>query len=179
MHKSIALILVLVSLFFGCSTTKKINVPDVGITVIDYGSGRRGCYLMKTDEGKHVIVSEPSPDVAKEITSSLGLSAETIGDLATPELKAAYASKVVDLASRSQTLQVLRESLFRLSEMGASSDITTEQRMALYTKVLDTVRVIAATELISVGASSGIEADTLAEFLKDVLEGTVEIPEEQ
>lgn len=175
MYKSIVAILLAI-LLCGCSTTQKINVPDAGVTVIDYGPDRRGSYLMKTDEGKHIIVSEPAPDVALEITRSLGLSATTIGNLADPNLKADYANKVVDLANRSQTLQVLRESLFRLSEMSASSDISEEQRVTLFTKVLDTVRVIAATELINVGASSGMEPDTLEVFLKDVLEGTVEIP---
>ena len=175
MYKSMASIL-LVSLVFGCSTTKKINVPDVGITVIDYGADRRGSYLLKTKDGRYVIVSEPSPDVAQEITSSLGLSAKTIGDLVKPELKAAYANKVVDLASRSQTLQVLRESLFRLSEMGASSDITTEQRVALYKKVLDTIRLIAATEFADSGASQEVKDATLKKFLSDTATGTVNIP---
>jgi len=177
MYKSIASIL-LVSLIFGCSTTKKINVPDVGMTVIDYGPDRRGSYLLKTKDGRHVIVSEPSPDVAQEITSSLGLSAKTIGDLVEPELKAAYANKVVDLASRSQTLQVLRESLFRLSEMGASSDITTGQRVALYKKVLDTIRLIALTEFADSGASKEVKDAALKKFLSDTSTGTVKIPEE-
>lgn len=175
MYKSIGAVLLAI-LLYGCSTTQKINVPDAGVTVIDYGPDRRGAYLMKTDEGKHIIVSEPAPDVALEITASLGVSAKTIGNLADPNLKADYANKVVDLASRSQTLQVLRESLFRLSEMSASSDISDEQRMTLFTKVLDTVKVIAATELINVGASSGIAPATLEDVLKDVLEGTVKIP---
>ena len=166
----------LVSLVCGCSTTKRIDVPDVGITVIDYGADRRGSYLLKTDKGKHVIVSEPSPDVAQEITSSLGLSAETISELAKPELKAAYANKVLDLASRSQTLQILRESLFRLSEMGASSDITIEQRVTLYTKILDTVRLIAATEFADSNASKEVKDATLKRFLSDTGSGTVVTP---
>ena len=176
MYKSIIFIL-LAGLIIGCSTTKRINVPDVGITVIDYGADRRGAYLLKSENGRHVIVSEPSPDVAKEITSSLGLSAETINDLVKPELKAAYANKVVDLASRSQTLQVLRESLFRLAEMGVGSDITTDQRVALYKKVLDTIKVIAVTELANSDASQEAKDAALKQFLSDTGTGTVTIPE--
>ena len=175
MYKTIVAILA-VCLVCGCSSTRKINVPNVGITVIDYGADRRGSYLLKTNDGKHIIVSEPSPDVAQEIVSSLGLTAETIGDLAKPELKAAYTSKVLDLASRSQTLQVLRESLFRLSEMGASSDITTEHRVSLYLKVLDTVRLIAATEFANSGASKEMKDATLKKFMSDVGTGTIVIP---
>ncbi len=125
MPKSIGLI-IFIFILAGCSATKKIDVPDTGITVIDYGADRRGSYLLKTTGGKYFIVSEPSPDVSKEITTSLGLSADTIENLVKPELKAEYANKVVNLANRSQTLQVLRESLFRLSEMSASSDINTK-----------------------------------------------------
>lgn len=178
MYKSIAAIL-LVSLSSSCSTTQKIHVPDKGITVVDYGSDRRGSYLLKSPNGKHVIVSEPSPDAAQEITSSLGLSAETIGDLVKPELKASYANQVVDLASRSQTLQVLRESLFRLSEMGASSDITVDQRVDLYEKVLDTIRLIAATEFADSEASQEVKDATLNKFLSNTAVGTVPDPKEK
>lgn len=165
-------------LICGCSTTQRIEVPDAGATVIDYGADRRGAYLLKTDEGKYIVVSEPSPDVAQEITSSLGLSAKTIGELAEPNLKATYANQVLDLASRSQTLQVLRESLFRLSEMGASSDISTEQRIKLYMAVLDTVRLIAATEFANSRAPQEVKEAELKRFLFDTAKGTVIIPEE-
>jgi len=50
MYKLLALILLLI-LFSGCSTTKEINVPDSGITVIDYGADRRGAYLLKDSNG--------------------------------------------------------------------------------------------------------------------------------
>lgn len=173
MYKTITLFLLL-GLTVGCSTTKKMHIKDEGLTVIDYGADRRGTYLYTTADGVPVIVSEPSPDVAQEITGSLGLSAETFGGLTDPNLKAAYANKVVDLASRSQTLQVLRESLFRLSEMGASTSITAEQRVALYLKVLDTVRLIAATEFVD-RAPEDVSSDVLKRFLKDVGTGTIPI----
>ncbi len=175
MSKSLAVVC-LIGLLGGCSTTRSIRVPDAGATVIDFGADRRGAYLVKTEDGKCILVSEPAPDVAQEITGSLGLSADTIGDLAKPELKAAYANRVLDLASRSQTLQVLREALFRLSEMGASSDISTQQRIELYNAVLVTVRLIAATEFANSGASNEVKDTTLKKFLSDTASGTVTIP---
>lgn len=170
-------VVLLTVLLAGCSSTQKIHVPKDGVTVIDYGAGRRGTYILQTEDGKYIIVSEPSPDVAQEITASLGLSAGTFGELVDPELKAAYANKVVDLASRGQTLQILRESLFRLSEMGASSDIDIDQRVALYIKVLDTVRLIAATEFgQKSGASQEVIDAELTRFLSGTSSGTVTIP---
>jgi hypothetical protein len=169
-------VVVLLALVFGCSATRKIEVPNANVTVIDYGATRRGAYLFCSAEGGSVLVSEPSPDIAKDIASSLGLSADTIGDLAKPELKAEYAAKVVDLASRSQTLQVLRESLFRLSEMGAGYELSVEQRVWLFSKVLDTVRLIAATEFANSEASEEVKAEALKRFLEDTETGTVKIP---
>lgn len=164
----------LLILLCSCSTTKKIQVSQAEneMTVIDYSATRRGAYILKAMDGRSIIVSEPAPDVAKEITTSLGLSAETISQIASPELKAAYASKVIDLASRSQTLQVLRESMFRLSEMGASSDLTVNQRVALFTKVLDTVKVIAATELSNSDAPKEVKK-ALKNFLENTGTGTI------
>jgi hypothetical protein len=120
-------------------------------SVIDFGADRRGTYIFKVmdEQGKprYVVISEPPPDAAKEIVTSLGVSAESIGQIAGGEAKLEYANKVVDLARRSQTLQVLREAMFRLAEMGASADISTEQRLATYQAVLDFVAKIADAEL--------------------------------
>ncbi len=175
MYKSIVIVL-LASLLLGCSSTRKIDVPSAGVTVIDYDANRRGSYILKTSDGKQVIVSEPSPDVAKEITASLGLSAETFGKLQEGDLQGEYANNVVDLASRSQTLQVLREALYRLSEIGVSSQLPPEQIAELYSKVLDTVVLMAATEF----ADSDADADSKKDLLKrldNVGTGTVVIPE--
>jgi hypothetical protein len=174
MYKQVIAIL-LAGLMSGCSTTQKIEVPTNknAMTVIDYDATRRGTYLLKTKEGKIVIVSEPSPDVAIQITTSLGLSAKTIGSIAEPNLKAEYASKVVDLASRSQTLQVLRESLFRLSEMGASSDLTVDERVRLFQSVLKTIEVISVQEFAKGIPPSPDKDKAMIEFLKNVGTGTV------
>jgi hypothetical protein len=168
--------LLMIAIVAGCAPTRRIHDPTSNVTVIDYSAGRRGAYIFKGADDKTVIVSEPSPDIAKSITTSLGLSAETIGDIASPELKVAYAGKVIDLANRSQTLQVLREALFRLSEMGASYDLTKKQRVALYNKVLDTVKVIAATEFANSKAPAESKKALLKEILSDVGTGTVEVP---
>jgi hypothetical protein len=177
MHKQITAILIL-GLMSGCSTTRMIKVPTDtnALTVIDYDATRRGTYILKTIDGKTIIVSEPSPDVAKEITASLGLSAGTIGSIADPNLKVAYATKVIDLASRSQTLQVLRESLFRLSEMGASSDLTVDERIQLFNKVLDTIEVISVNEFAKDITPSPEKDRAMTNFLKNVGKGTVTLP---
>lgn len=174
-YLSILLILLILS---ACSPTRRIHDPVSKVTVIDYSASRRGAYILNGPNNRAVIVSEPAPDIAKSITASLGLSAKTISDIAEPELKAKYASKVIDLANRSQTLQVLREALFRLSEMGASSNLSGDQRVVLYKKVLDTAKIIAATEFANSDAPEESKKAVLKDILSDVETGTVEIPSE-
>ena len=87
MKRLILLVFIIVTLF-GCSRTRKISVPEDGMTVIDYGADRRGSYIIKSaTNGEYVIVSEPSPDVATEITASLGLTAKTISRFNDPSWK--------------------------------------------------------------------------------------------
>lgn len=159
-------------LLFGCNGTKTLELPDTGAMVIDYPASRRGAYVLLHDK-KMYLVSEPAPDVATEITASLGLSAQAIGQVQDPELKAEYATKVVDLASRSQTLQVLREALFRLAEMGQNTELTANQRAQLFEKVLDSIIVIAATEF----AKTNLPPDVKKSFLDSVQKNSVDLGE--
>lgn len=70
-----------------------------------------------------------------------------------------------------------REALVRLSEMGASSDISTEQRVELCNAVLDTVRLIAATEFANSGVPDEAKNEALKRFSSDTAENTVTIPD--
>jgi len=169
------LLFALIVMLCGCSMTRKIDVPNDGVTVIDYTAEHRGAYLHVKD-GNLSIVSEPSPDAAKEITASLGLKASSLEGIANPELKAEYANKVVDLASRSQSLQVLREAMYRLSEIGTSQNLKPDQIAGLYIKVLKTVETIALTEF-----ANTIPVDARGEVMKQHLSGdgtgTITIPD--
>jgi hypothetical protein len=138
--------MLLVLVLSGCTRVLPLKHDAV---VVDYEATRRGTYLFKvgTNPTQYVVISEPPPDIAKEITTSLGLSAESIGQIAGGEAKLEYASKVIDLAKRSQTLQVLREALFRLSEMSLSAQLTTDQRLAMFERVLRTTETLADAEL--------------------------------
>jgi len=162
--------LLILLLATGCSGTRTIELPASGASVIDYPASRRGAYVL-VNNNKLYLLSEPAPDVATEITASLGLSAGTIGQITDPNLKAEYASKVVDLANRSQTLQVLREALFRLAEMGQNTELSVPQRVQLFEKVLDTVILIAATEF----AQTDLPDEAKGAFLRDVQKGTVDL----
>jgi type III secretion system FlhB-like substrate exporter len=166
--KFMVAIIVALATASGCQSTKRIDT-NLGVSVIDYSANRRGTYLIDKDKAP-LIISEPAPDVATEIIAALGISGESIGDIGSAELKAEYASKVVDLAKRSQTLQVLRESLFRLSEMSINTDVPPETRIALFIQVLETVKTIALTELVE-----GVPEDDRAKVIEQVATNVVDI----
>lgn len=156
--------------FVGCKSTRKITVSSDEFSVIDYGVERRGAYIIRNNEGKYTIVSEPSPDAAKEITTSLGLSADTINEIAGLKVQGEYANKVIDLAKRSQTIQVLREALFRLSEMSANSNLGNEEKVKVFNKVLDTIVLMAVTEFSNSDAPETAKEEVLKSFFKESLE---------
>jgi hypothetical protein len=166
--RHIVALLTIATMAVGCQSTKRIDT-GLGVSVIDYGANRRGTYVIDKENAPY-IVSEPSPDVATEITAALGISGESIGDIGNAELKAEYASKVVDLAKRSQTLQVLREALFRLSEMSINTEVSAELRVSLFLQVLETVKTIALTELIE-----GVPEDDRAGVIEKVAPNTIDI----
>ena len=64
----------------------------------------------------------------------------------------------------------------KLSIKRPYGDITVEDRVTLYIKVLDTVRLIAATEFANSEASQEVIDSTLEKFLLDTGEDTLEEP---
>lgn len=150
----------------GCTRVLPVDHKAV---VVDYNAAHRGSYIFSLPNDKYAIISEPPPDVAKEITSSLGVSAESIGEIAGGEAKLEYASKVIDLARRSQTLQVLREALFRLAEMGVSADLENEERIAMFQSVVRLVRELGVAELKHARAEEKRETAAEHKAFRDLL----------
>lgn len=115
--------------------------------IVDYDATRRGSYVLPAD-GSLKVCSEPSPDAAMEsitkIIAELKLADNTNIDAKTQiELQ----TKVVELAGRSQLVLILRESLYRLCEQGMNGGLSQEQIAALYQQVLQTVVMLAQTDL--------------------------------
>lgn len=155
----------------GCSTPKQVKLDEDGYaSVVIFKAEKRGVYFIKKPDGTLAVLSEPSPDVTKEFTASLDAMAKHLSTDAEGSVKAGFETQVVDLAKRSQTLQILRESLFRLSEMNANGGITPEAK-ALYERVLKSVEMIALAELGNSGLPDKAKEQVVADFYGKVGSG--------
>jgi hypothetical protein len=115
-----------------------------------YDASRRGGFmLLRNDPNagnlRMALCSEPAPDVALDILTKLKLEAEKaeIGAKAEGELQ----QKVVQLAKRTQTIEFLRESLYRLCELSVNTNISNTEIQSLYNKVLQAAVTMALAEL--------------------------------
>jgi hypothetical protein len=146
---------------------------DRDVTVIGYGADTRGGYIVKCADGKRLILSEPAPDVAREYQASLTAAAGLISKVKDVNIAADYSSKVVDLARRSQSLQILREALFRLSEMVANGAVNPGEAKELYDRVLRSVEIIALAELGDSGMPETAQKDAIRSFYSSVKPGNL------
>jgi hypothetical protein len=142
---------VMAVLWAGCASLTspaREHVLDEGKTYwFDYEATRRGAILVPRHEKKNVVIcAEPSPDVALSIVdkfrADVGTGKVTVGGEADVEQQA------IQLAGRTQTLMVLRESLYRLCELSLNFDLEDEDVVALYKNVTDAVfKMAGAAEL--------------------------------
>lgn len=149
-----------------------------------YDASRRGGFmLLRNDPNagnlRMALCSEPAPDVALDILTKLKLEAEKaeIGAKAEGELQ----QKVVQLAKRTQTIEFLRESLYRLCELSVNTNISNTEIQSLYKNVLQAAVTMAfaelyeqeTTKLKAEAAKMRAEAEKQAmQDIKDAVENT-------
>lgn len=159
----------------GCARTQMIAVSE-DVAVIDFSAERRGAYILH-GTGKPTVFSEPSPDVAVAFKRVIEGGVTAIpGGPGEVQAKIDLAKQIVDLANRSQTLQIQREALYRLVELSANGCIDKNNVDDLYLKVLETISVIALTELtnsVDKLAKSKLPESEIAEWSKKIREGTI------
>jgi len=160
-------------LLTGCSSVRHQLNNDISANVIAYKPDVRGAYIMKRADNSYVILSEPSPDVAKEFSANISAAAGIVGAIQDPALKTEFGNRVIDLARRSQTLQVLRESLFRLSEMIANGTITGKDARELYDRALRAVEMIALVELGNSGLPAASKERVIQDFYGKTRPGSI------
>jgi len=163
-------LLAMAGLWTGCASftsPAREHVLDDGKTYwFDYEATRRGAVLVPRHERKNVaICAEPSPDAALSIVdkfrADVGTGKITVGGEANVE------QQVIQLAGRTQTLMLLRESLYRLCELSLNFNLKDEEVVALYKNVTDALlKMATATELSAEGAKLDAERrliDTMKE----------------
>ncbi|HEX7406963.1 MAG TPA: hypothetical protein VF515_04840 [Candidatus Binatia bacterium] len=125
----------------------------------DYAADRRGALLISSSTPPNFkLCAEPFPDVALKQTSEILAKIKTQQSAIEGEAQAKFASDVVELAGRTQTVLFLRESLYRLCEQAINGNLSAGDVKDLYKDVLQ-----AALQLAM--ADSAKQADALAKTL--------------
>lgn len=111
---------------------------------LDYDASRRGTLIAPASMTVKTC-SEPSPDVA------LNLVAKIQASLKKPEAgeisgTADFNTAVVKLAERTQMVMFLRESLYRLCEQSMNNNLSKDEILSAYIKVIETAKLITETD---------------------------------
>jgi hypothetical protein len=114
----------------------------------DFDASRRGAILLPRPDGKGMMYcAEPSPDVAYNSVLSLvaSVQTQTAGVDASTQLQ--FQQSVIELAQRTETIQFLRESLFRLCEQGLNGTMSQAAVEQEYDNALKTALALAEADL--------------------------------
>lgn len=153
------ILLLLIGTSFGCSfftspaSEEKLN-PNQAYW-FHYEAARRGGFLVGTDSaGKSNVkmCSEPAPDVALARTADFIAKGTYQG--ASVEAQAKLAEQLAQLGGRTETVLILRESLFRLCELSINSSISLPDIQGLYKTVVEAVVKLAETDSTNAQAAA-------------------------
>ena len=114
------------SLLIGCNSFQLINETSLKAKGLKLRPDKRVSYFIyDAKENRTYTLSEPPPDVvlekATQIASDIGVkNASTQTDLSTSQ-KVDLASKAIELGERTVAVNILRDALFRLSEMNVNN----------------------------------------------------------
>lgn len=143
-------------LFFGLITAGCgwFNAPAIKTELkpdqtywFDYDAYRRGAFLIVEEPNatkKIRMCAEPPPDVA--LTRTQDFLAKVGYQGVSADVQAKIAEQLAELSGRTQTVLLIRESLFRLCELSISSALDSAKIELLYEKVLDAMTKLAAAE---------------------------------
>ena len=132
-----ALVLICVSLA-GCSTIyRTVSIDSKPATSVNIDAKER--MILVTDHGgqngdRRVICAEPSPDTAVGIAASASAAANVQGKV-DAKLASSVAEAVQSVGRRTQTIQLLRDGLYRACEAYMNGAITQEEYRLLLARI--------------------------------------------
>ncbi|RTL42389.1 MAG: hypothetical protein EKK48_10365 [Candidatus Melainabacteria bacterium] len=152
MKRLLVVALVASTLLSGCASfNPPANTHELTVGKaywIDTDATRRGIVVLPRADGKGMqVCSEPSPDVALQTVTQLMAQVSLSNPQVDAKTQLEFSTAVIDLSKRSQTLQFLRETLFRLCEQSLNNNLSSDQVMQLYELAVKTALVMAQSEL--------------------------------
>ncbi|HIC8646180.1 TPA: hypothetical protein ACW7X5_003452, partial [Elizabethkingia meningoseptica] len=143
--------LLLILGLYGCAPVSKISdLTNTNGQVlahhVSYDASRRGSIIFTDKQGKIIVISEPPPDVATKLATELGAKADVIGKVNT-ELYLQTTKSIAELGKRTSAVNILRDALYKLSELKLKNDSLDKQTVALFMKILDVAQSVSQVEL--------------------------------
>jgi hypothetical protein len=123
--------------------------------IMDMDASRRTAILLPRPDGKGVMYcAEPSPDVAYNSVISLVASIQLQNPSVDASTQLQFQQSVVELAQRTETIQFLREALYRLCEQSLNGTMSQAAVQQEYDNALKTALALAEADLVK--AQSGL-----------------------
>jgi len=147
-----ALVVVPVLLLSSCATmTSPARIHPLTPNtpyIADYDASRRAAILLPRPDGKGMgYCAEPSPDVAYNAVISLMASVQLQNPSVDATTQLQFQQSVVELAQRTETIQFLREALYRLCEQTLNGTISQTAVEQQYDNALKTALALAEADL--------------------------------
>jgi hypothetical protein len=115
--KKLLFLLLSITLIYGCSTIKIVSSPKLSAKAVKLKSDKRISYFIYNElENRTYTLSEPPPDAILEKTINV-MNDIKYKDQISATQKFDLANKAIQLGERTVAVNILRDALFRLSEM--------------------------------------------------------------
>jgi hypothetical protein len=125
--------------------------------IADMDASRRTAILLPRPDGKGMMYcAEPSPDIAYNSVLSLVASIQLQNPSVDASTQLQFQQSVVELAQRTETIQFLREALYRLCEQGLNGTMSQAAVEQEYDNALKTALALAEADLAK--TQSGLPA---------------------
>ncbi len=135
----------------GCSVAPSVAVHSLDVarpSVVSTDASARGIILLPKAGGQGMYVcAEPSPDVAMAAVAKMIAEVKTQNPAIDVKTQLEFQTAVVQLAQRSQTLQLLREGMYRACEAGINQNLSADQVMKLHELAMQAALKLAESEL--------------------------------
>ncbi|MHA6881539.1 hypothetical protein [Ralstonia pseudosolanacearum] len=149
MNKTISSLSVSSLAFFicGCAAfyppVEKKNLEHGGYW-LNYDAERRGAVIFPTDD-HYRYCAEPAPDVAQSVINKMQASVQSHGG----ELGSGSAESdvnAIELAGRTNTVLIARESLYRICELTINQNLKNEEITEMFIAVISMISDVAKSE---------------------------------
>lgn len=140
----------MIILLSSCSSTSKLSEikdKDGKVTAhhVSYDASRRGSIIFKGKDNNTIMLSEPPPDIATKLATDLGAKVNVTNQV-DASLYMSTAKEIASLGKRTASVNMLRDALYKLSEMRMAGNIDIDTK-DLFCEILGAIKEMHALEM--------------------------------